>query len=96
MRSSTQDNLRKDRPATRALRHAFFQVYEGDGLGTRHRGVLRGGSRVYGPATGFDLDRLGQRSVGIPSLRKTAINDAIRNGARCTRCGSSPVIPSWG
>jgi integrase/recombinase XerD len=36
--------------------------------------------------TGFerrhlDPDRLGQRGIGIHSLRKTAINDAIRNGA---------------
>ena len=32
-------------------------------------------------AAGTDLDRLGGRSIGIHSLRKTAINDAIRHGA---------------
>src|SRR5438093_4590270 len=32
-------------------------------------------------AAGIDPDRLGQRGMGIHSLRKTAINDAIRNGA---------------
>jgi site-specific recombinase XerD len=33
-------------------------------------------------AAGIDPDRLGQRGIGIHSLRKTAINDAIRNGAQ--------------
>jgi integrase len=32
-------------------------------------------------ATGIDPSRLGGRGIGIHSLRKTAINDAIRNGA---------------
>jgi integrase len=32
-------------------------------------------------AAGIDPDRLGGRCIGIHSLRKTAINDAIRNGA---------------
>jgi hypothetical protein len=32
-------------------------------------------------------DRRGQRS-------KTAINDAIRKGPRCTRCGNLPAIPT--
>jgi hypothetical protein len=32
-------------------------------------------------AAGIDPDRLGGRGIGIHSLRKTAINDAIRNGA---------------
>ena len=32
-------------------------------------------------AAGSDPDRLGGRGIGIHSLRKTAINDAIRNGA---------------
>ena len=35
----------------------------------------------YCRAAGIDPDRLGQRGIGIHSLRKTAINDAIRNGA---------------
>ncbi|MGZ3336507.1 MAG: hypothetical protein ACXWOV_15645, partial [Isosphaeraceae bacterium] len=30
---------------------------------------------------GIDPSRLGSRGIGIHSLRKTAINDAIRNGA---------------
>jgi len=30
---------------------------------------------------GIDPDRLGGRGIGFHSLRKTAINDAIRNGA---------------
>ncbi len=36
----------------------------------------------YCRAAGIDPDRLGQRGIGIHSLRKTAINDAIRNGAQ--------------
>jgi hypothetical protein len=32
-------------------------------------------------AAGIDPDRRGGRGIGIHSLRKTAINDAIRNGA---------------
>jgi hypothetical protein len=35
----------------------------------------------YCRAAGIDPDRLGGRGIGIHSLRKTAINDAIRNGA---------------
>ena len=37
--------------------------------------------KKYCRAAGIDPDRLGQRGIGIHSLRKTAINDAIRNGA---------------
>jgi site-specific recombinase XerD len=37
--------------------------------------------KQYCRAAGIDPDRLGQRGIGIHSLRKTAINDAIRNGA---------------
>ncbi len=37
--------------------------------------------KKYCKAAGIDPDRLGQRGIGIHSLRKTAINDAIRNGA---------------
>jgi len=33
-------------------------------------------------AARINPDRLGQRGIGIHSLRKTAINDAIRNGAQ--------------
>jgi site-specific recombinase XerD len=35
----------------------------------------------YCRAAGIDPDRLGGRGIGIHSLRKTAINDAIRKGA---------------
>jgi integrase len=37
--------------------------------------------KKYCQAAGIDPNRLGQRGIGIHSLRKTAINDAIRNGA---------------
>jgi len=37
--------------------------------------------KKYCQAAGIDHQRLGGRGIGIHSLRKTAINDAIRNGA---------------
>ena len=37
--------------------------------------------KKYCAAAGIDPSRLGSRGIGIHSLRKTAINDAIRNGA---------------
>jgi site-specific recombinase XerD len=37
--------------------------------------------KKYSRAAGIDPGRLGGRGIGIHSLRKTAINDAIRNGA---------------
>ena len=37
--------------------------------------------KKYCEAAGIDPSRLGARGIGIHSLRKTAINDAIRNGA---------------
>jgi integrase len=37
--------------------------------------------KKYCRAAGIDPDGLGRRGVGVHSLRKTAINDAIRNGA---------------
>jgi integrase/recombinase XerD len=37
--------------------------------------------KQYCEAAGIDPKRLGSRGIGIHSLRKTAINDAIRNGA---------------
>ena len=40
----------------------------------------------------IDPDRLGARRIGMYTLRKTAINDAIRNGASLHACGSSPDI----
>jgi site-specific recombinase XerD len=38
--------------------------------------------KKYCRAAGIDPERLGQRGIGIHSIRKTAINDAIRNGAQ--------------
>jgi integrase len=35
----------------------------------------------YCRVAGIDLDRLGGRRIGIHLLRRTVINDAIRNGA---------------
>jgi integrase len=37
--------------------------------------------KKYCESAGIDPTRLGARGIGIHSLRKTAINDAIRNGA---------------
>jgi len=37
--------------------------------------------KKYCRAAGIDPMRMGGRGIGIHSLRKTAINDAIRNGA---------------
>lgn len=37
--------------------------------------------KKYCEAAGIDHQRLGGRGIGIHSLRKTAINDAVRNGA---------------
>ena len=37
--------------------------------------------KKYCHAAGIDPSRLGARGIGIHSLRQTAINDAIRNGA---------------
>jgi integrase len=38
--------------------------------------------KKYCRAAGIEPGRLGGRGIGIHSLRKTAINDAIRNGAQ--------------
>jgi site-specific recombinase XerD len=38
--------------------------------------------KYYCRAAGINPDRLGARGIGVHSLRKTAINDAIRNGAQ--------------
>ena len=37
--------------------------------------------KKYCRAAGINPDRLGARGIGVHSLRKTAITDAIRNGA---------------
>src|SRR5262249_55137522 len=38
--------------------------------------------KKYCRAAGIDPDGLGRRGLGVHSLRKTAINDTIRNGAQ--------------
>jgi integrase len=38
--------------------------------------------KKYCKAAGIETRRLGARGIGVHSLRKTAINDAIRNGAQ--------------
>jgi hypothetical protein len=38
--------------------------------------------KTYCWGVGIDPDRLGPRAISIHSLRKTAINDAIRNRAQ--------------
>jgi integrase/recombinase XerD len=38
--------------------------------------------KTYCRAAGIDPEGLGRRGIGVHSLRKTAINDAIRNGAQ--------------
>ena len=44
--------------------------------------VDHGKSTLILALTGINPDRLDGRGIGIHSLRKTAINDAIRNGAQ--------------
>ena len=46
--------------------------------------------KKYCQAAGTDPSRLGGRGIGIHSLRKTAINDAIRNGATMHEVRSFP------
>lgn len=55
----------------------------GLGLARRHldRKVPWRLVKKYCDRAGIDHERLGGRGIGIHSLRKTAINDAIRNGA---------------
>src|SRR3954470_7823276 len=43
--------------------------------------------KKYCRAAGIDPDRLGQRGIGIHSLRKTAIHDAVRHGATMHEVG---------
>jgi site-specific recombinase XerD len=56
---------------------------DGSGLARRHldRKTPWRLVKKYCEAAGIDPSRLGSRGIGIHSLRKTAINDAIRNGA---------------
>ncbi len=64
---------------------ALFRPLSPDGSGFERRHLDRKTpwrmAKKYCKAAGIDPDRLGQRGIGIHSLRKTAINDAIRNGA---------------
>jgi len=63
----------------------LFRPLRPDGLGLARRHLDRKTPwrlvKKYCEAAGIDPSRLGSRGIGIHSLRKTAINDAIRNGA---------------
>jgi integrase/recombinase XerD len=63
----------------------LFRPMKPDGTGLERRHLDRKTPwrlvKKYCRAAGIDPDRLGGRGIGIHSLRKTAINDAIRNGA---------------
>src|SRR4051794_30104196 len=63
----------------------LFRPLKPDGSGFARRHLDRKTPwrlvKKYCRAAGIDPDRLGGRGIGIHSLRKTAINDAIRNGA---------------
>jgi site-specific recombinase XerD len=63
----------------------LFRPLRPDGLGLARRHLDRKTPwrlvKKYCEAAGIDHERLGGRGIGIHSLRKTAINDAIRNGA---------------
>ena len=63
----------------------LFRPMKPDGTGLKRRHLDRKTPwrlvKKYCRAAGIDPERLGGRGIGIHSLRKTAINDAIRNGA---------------
>ena len=63
----------------------LFRPMKPDGTGLERRHLDRKTPwrlvKKYCRAAGIDPDRLGGRGIGVHSLRKTAINDAIRNGA---------------
>ena len=63
----------------------LFRPMKPDGTGLERRHLDRKTPwrlvKKYCRAAGIDPERLGGRGIGIHSLRKTAINDAIRNGA---------------
>src|SRR4051795_5546829 len=63
----------------------LFRPMKPDGSGFERRHLDRKTPwrlvKKYCEAAGIDPERLGGRGIGIHSLRKTAINDAIRNGA---------------
>jgi len=64
----------------------LFRPLSRNGLGFEQRQLDRKTPwrlvKHYCRAAGISPDRLGARGIGIHSLRKTAINDAIRNGAQ--------------
>jgi hypothetical protein len=49
--------------------------------------------KKYCAAAGIAPSRLGGRGIGIHSLRKTAINDAIRNNGSTDRCAKRLTVP---
>jgi site-specific recombinase XerD len=63
----------------------LFRPLTPDGLALERRHLDRKQPwrlvKKYCELAGIDHERLGGRGIGIHSLRKTAINDAIRNGA---------------
>jgi integrase len=65
---------------------ALFRPMRPDGGGFERRHLDRKTPwrlvKKYCEAAGIEHRRLGGRGIGIHSLRKTAINDAIRNGAQ--------------
>ena len=64
----------------------LFRPMKPDGSGVERRHLDRKTPwrlvKKYCKAAGIEPGRLGGRGIGIHSLRKTAINDAIRNGAQ--------------
>ena len=64
----------------------LFRPMTRDGLGVERRNMDRKTPwrlvKHYCRVAGINPDRLDGRGIGIHSLRKTAINDAIRNGAQ--------------
>ena len=78
--------LRRREPASRMTgkaRSSGPMTPDGSGLVRRHldRKTPWRLVKKYCEAAGIDPSRLGSRGIGIHRLRKTAINDAIRNGA---------------
>ncbi len=75
----TQAGIKDDREGL------LFRPMRPDGRGFERRHLDRKSPwrmvKKYCEAAGIDPSRLGARGIGIHSLRKTAINDAIRNGA---------------
>jgi site-specific recombinase XerD len=75
----TQAGIKDDREGP------LFRPLRPDGSGFERRHLDRKTPwrmvKKYCEAAGIDPRRLGSRGIGIHSLRKTAINDAIRNGA---------------